>query len=397
MDASLKDLVMQSRLNSVDDDAFINRINQLTIEVGTDILGVLFQLLVGVTIPPKQLPRQWDNILLHRQNLRQQVGREIDITAAMCDYLKTSTDYLHFPCLREVTEIENVIRDTIHDKLTGLFNRNYFDQTYQQQTSFAKRYKEDFSILFLDLDDFKVINDTHGHLAGDRVLQEVGRVILNEKRDSDIAARYGGEEFILLMNRTDNVSAFVCAERLRKRVEKLSLKHNGKRFRVTISGGIASYPYNTRSPEKLLRLADSAVYLSKGAGKNCISHFKVEKRRYLRVKINEPVIVKELDFSDSKIFTGISKDICVGGILFENPAPLPLGSLIKVKIDVSGKEPLIIIGNVVRIEAFGQNRYDIGITTSFKELDKMLTNEIAGILQAEDSELEDRDPDNVKQ
>jgi len=135
-------------------------------------------------------------------------------------------------------------------------------------------------------------------------------------------------------------------------------------------------------------LADSAVYLSKGAGKNCISHFKVEKRRYLRVKINQPVMAKELDFNKSKVFSGKSKDICVGGILFENPEPLPLGSLITVKIDVNGKEPIIIIGSVVRIEAFGENRYDIGMTTSFKELDKILTDEIAGILQSDESTLD---------
>jgi diguanylate cyclase (GGDEF)-like protein len=390
MDASLKDVVSKSRLNSANDDAFISNINKLTDELGADVLAAVFQLLVGVDVPPKQLARQWENTQHHRQTLRKLLDRDIDIASAMCDYLQTNTDYLQFPCLREMTEIENVIHDTIHDKLTGLFNRNYFDQTYKQQISFAKRYKEDFAILFLDLDDFKFINDTHGHLAGDRVLQEVGKVIRTEKRDSDIAARYGGEEFVLLMNRTDNISAFVCAERLRKSIEQLTIKHGNKRFRVTISGGIASYPYNTRSPEKLLRMADNAVYISKGAGKNCISHFKEEKRRYLRVKINQPVMVKKLDFSTSKIFAGHSKDICVGGILFENPEPLPLGTLITVKIDITGKQPIILIGNVVRIEAFAENKYDIGMTTSFKELDKTLTNEIACILQADDQEQDEQ-------
>ena len=225
------------------------------------------------------------------------------------------------------------------------------------------------------------MNDTYGHLAGDAALTEIAAVILKEKRDSDIAARFGGEEFVLLMTHTDNVSAFIFAERLRKQIELLAITYRDQVIKLTVSGGIASFPFNSEDPKQLLQMADSAVYLAKGAGKNTISLFKEEKRRYLRIKIHQPVLAKELDFNNSTTFTGISKDICIGGILFENNAPLPLGALIKVRVPVNGGAPVMLIGTVVRVEDFENGRYDIGMTTSFKEMDKIANNEIAGILR----------------
>jgi hypothetical protein len=151
---------------------------------------------------------------------------------------------------------------------------------------------------------------------------------------------------------------------------------------LTISGGIASFPFNSPNPEQLLHMADNAVYLSKGAGKNRISHFKKEKRRYLRVKIHQPILAKELDFNNSQVLAGTSKDISVGGILFENDSPLPLGALIKVKVPVSDGPPVMLIGTVVRVESHENGRYDIGMTTSFKEMDKIANTEIGSILRS---------------
>ena len=185
---------------------------------------------------------------------------------------------------------------------------------------------------------------------------------------------------MLLLTHTDNVSAYVFAERLRRRIESLEFRYQDQLIRLTASGGIASFPLHSQDPAKLLQMADSAVYLAKGAGKNRIAHFKEEKRRYLRVKIQQPVLAKELDFHNSETYTGMSKDICVGGILFENSAPLPLGALITVKVPVTGSDPIILLGNVVRVEEFDSGRFDIGMTTSFKKMDKIANAEIASIL-----------------
>ena len=381
MDLTLQKTLTQYMLESKNDDSFIKKVNKLVTIAGPEVLQIVFRLLAGLDIAPEKCPEYWEKIQIHRQKLSQLLGRNVDIITALCDYLQSTTRFLHHPRLIEASQYETVIHETINDKLTGLFNRPYFDEAFTRQVALANRYHEDFSVLFLDIDNFKEVNDTFGHLAGDLALQKIAAVITEEKRDSDIAARFGGEEFVLLMTHTDNVSAFVFAERLRKKIEKITISYREQNFKVTVSGGIASFPFNSEDPKQLLQMADSAVYLAKGAGKNTICHFKEEKRRYLRVKIHQPVLAKELDFNNSTPFTGTSKDICIGGILFENNAPLPLGSLIKVKVPVNVGSPVMLIGTVVRVEDFGNGKFDIGMTTSFKEMDKIANNEIAGILR----------------
>lgn len=380
MDQPLKQTVLKLKLATDGDDAFIGQVKALYCTRGPVVLQAAFQLLAGIDIPERNCEEHWERALQHRSKLINRLERTIDFTTALSDYLQTETTLLQHPRLIEAALYENVIQETHHDKLTGLFNRPYFDEAYNQQVSLAQRYYHDLSVVFLDIDNFKDINDTYGHLAGDEALKNVAEIITQEKRESDIAARYGGEEFVLLLTYTDNVSAFVFAERLRKRIQNLEFRYQNQLIKLTVSGGIASFPLHSQDPQKLLLMADNAVYLAKGAGKNKIAHFKEEKRRYLRVKIQQPVLAKELDFDDSATFAGTSKDICVGGILFENSASLPLGALITVKVPVNGSDPIILIGNVVRVEAFDNGRFDIGMTTSFKKMDKIANAEIASIL-----------------
>lgn len=380
MDQTLKKTILGYILETHSDEMFIKKMDALRLSKGIAAYHTLFKLLAGIDIPQESSEEHWIKALEHRQELMLLLGRNVDITTSLSDYLQNATNFLNHPRLIEATFYENVVHETIHDKLTGLFNRPYFDEAYSQQVSLAKRYQDDFTILFLDIDNFKDINDNFGHLAGDEALRQIGEIINLQKRDSDVAARYGGEEFVLLLTHTDNVSGFIFAERLRQAIESLKVYYHDQCIKLTISGGLASFPFNSQHPEQLLQMADNAVYLSKGAGKNRISHFKKEKRRYLRVKIHQPILAKELDFSDSQTFAGTSKDICVGGILFENDAPLPLGSLIKVKVPVSEGPPVMLIGTVVRVEAHENGLYDIGMTTSFKEMDKIANNEIGSIL-----------------
>lgn len=380
MDLPLKKTLLSYMLETEGDDAFIRKVDALYSDQGSEVLQTVFKLLAGLDIPNGGCEEHWKRALRHRQNLIHQLNRDVDITTALSDYLQTTTDFLQHPRLIEATQYENVVHETIHDKLTGMFNRPYFDEAYSQQVSLAKRYQHDLTIIFLDIDNFKDINDTFGHMAGDEALKKIASAIEQEKRDSDIAARYGGEEFVLLLTYTNSVSAFIFAERLRKKIESLEFNYHDRLIKLTVSGGIASYPFHSQDPQKLLQMADNAVYLAKGAGKNRIAHFKEEKRRYLRVKIHQPILAKELDFHNSQTFSGISKDICVGGILFENNDPLPLGALIKVKVPVTDGTPLILIGTVVRVEAFENGKYDVGMTTSFKEMDKIANAGIANIL-----------------
>ena len=151
------------------------------------------------------------------------------------------------------------------DGLTGLFNRRYFDAALESEWSRHKRYQSGMSILMFDVDHFKRFNDTHGHECGDRVLQELAR-LLNEIEDpTAIACRYGGEEMVMICVDTDQEKALILAEVIRKRVEAFVIDG----LRVTVSIGVAgSPPQRPVSAVALLKLADTALYAAKTAGRN---------------------------------------------------------------------------------------------------------------------------------
>jgi diguanylate cyclase (GGDEF)-like protein len=381
MNFSLHQQLSQWLFETGNEAEVIDKINNLCATDGEVVLQTFFKLIANINVPLPACSHHWAKCLEHQEKISRVLGRKVALATTLCDYLQTSTDLLPHACLIDVSTYNHIVHETIHDKLTGLYNRPYFDEAFVQQTSLACRYQHDLTVLFLDLDNFKTVNDTYGHLAGDLVLQKVSETILREKRDSDIAARFGGEEFVLLLTHTDNLSAYALGERLRRAIAAQEITYQGEHIPVTVSGGIASYPLNSTSPDELLKMADSAVYLAKGEGRNRICQYKEEKRRYLRVKISQPILAKELDFEKSVIHSGTSKNISVGGLLFENPEELALGTLVTLQISVNNAEPLIIIGKVVRIEQFEDGRFDIGVTTSFKELDKIATNEVAEILK----------------
>jgi diguanylate cyclase (GGDEF)-like protein len=378
---SLRAAIIDCRSSAKDDDQFIEELNQLRREQGPMVCRSIFQTLASVDIPRDIAITCWEKVLAHREMLIGTLKRKISLMTAMCDFLGSETNYLGSPRLVDVSTFERVIRESMFDGLTGLFNRQYFDEVFEHQISQAKRYDTDLSVLFLDVDNFKEINDSFGHIVGDTALMKIGNIIRNKKRDSDIAARFGGEEFVLLMPHTDSINAFILADRIRREVETEEFTAHGKPFRLTISGGLASFPMNATVPAELLHMADSATYLAKGSGKNTICLYKKDKRRYLRVKLTQPVLIKELGFADSKTFEGISRDICIGGIMFENETSLPIGAHVQVSIAFKGNAPLLLIGTIVRVESFNSGSYEIGMTFSFKEMEKIANTEIAQFLR----------------
>ena len=378
---SLRAAIIGYRSSAGDDDHFIENLNQLRREQGPMVCRSIFQTLASIDLPRDTAADYWEKVLARREMLIRTLDRKISLMTAMCDFLGSETTYLSSPRLVDVSTYERVIHESMFDGLTGLFNRQYFDEVFEHQISQAKRYDTDLSILFLDVDNFKDINDSLGHIVGDAALTKIGNIIRCKKRDSDIAARFGGEEFVLLMPHTDSINAFILADRIRREIEKEEFAAHGKLFRLTISGGLASFPMNATNPADLLHMADSATYLAKGSGKNTICLYKKDKRRYLRVKLTQPVLIKELGFSDSKTFEGTSRDICIGGILFENETPLPLGAHVQVSIAFKGNAPLLLIGTIVRVESFNGGNCEIGMTFSFKEMEKIANTEIAQFLR----------------
>jgi diguanylate cyclase (GGDEF)-like protein len=165
---------------------------------------------------------------------------------------------------------EVVSEQAITDELTGLSNPRRFRGLIEKEASRAERFGHPLSLLILDIDDFKQVNDTYGHLQGDEVLRTMGRILLEESRGVDEPARYGGEEFVLALPETGTDGALEVAERVRARVEavRIPLVDGSGAIRVTASLGVATMPDSTREVRGLIAAADAALYRAKGAGKN---------------------------------------------------------------------------------------------------------------------------------
>ena len=161
------------------------------------------------------------------------------------------------------------------DALTKLNNRRCFENCFNKEFARAKRYGNKLSIGIIDVDFFKKINDTYGHLCGDYILQEVAYNIVNNFRQTDFVFRYGGEEFTVILTETSAESAQIPFERLRKTIEEQVFRYDNKDIKVTISAGISS---NTKLQDAwdMLDEADKALYKAKNNGRNRVELFKKE-------------------------------------------------------------------------------------------------------------------------
>ncbi|RJP64266.1 MAG: GGDEF domain-containing protein [Candidatus Abyssobacteria bacterium SURF_17] len=179
--------------------------------------------------------------------------------------------------IRDIAEIEygdKIYRMATTDALTRLLSRDYFFQQYSDLFRRSERYSRPFSLMMVDIDDFKSVNDSYGHPVGDKVLEGIGQMITAVIRYEDLAARYGGEEFVIILPETAPESARNPAERLRRSLEAHQFRAGDATFSVTISVGIASYPDHASTMEELLQKADIALYQAKRSGKNAVRVFQ---------------------------------------------------------------------------------------------------------------------------
>lgn len=207
-------------------------------------------------------------------------AREASFMAGVNDFVAKTSDRVELLArlrahrklavtLRELEESQRELREQANtDVLTRLANRRFFTHIANKELSLMRRQKEHFAVLMMDIDHFKVTNDSFGHAAGDHVLQQVARVLTQNVREEDTVARVGGEEFVVSSPYTNRLAAIVLAERLRKAVESLDIQFEGNQIPVTISIGIAMQPQDGDALETLLAAADERLYTAKNAGRN---------------------------------------------------------------------------------------------------------------------------------
>jgi diguanylate cyclase (GGDEF)-like protein len=179
--------------------------------------------------------------------------------------------------LQEIRSLQHALEEqAIRDPLTGLYNRRYLDDTLERELRRAERQGSTVSVLVVDIDHFKRINDTHGHAAGDEMLKAFAALLRASVRGGDLACRWGGEEFVLLLHAAPSEGAAERAEALRLACSAMQVHFQGVELRATVSIGVACFPAHASTAAGLMRAADEALYAAKGEGRN-------------RVKVGAPV------------------------------------------------------------------------------------------------------------
>jgi diguanylate cyclase (GGDEF)-like protein len=169
---------------------------------------------------------------------------------------------------------DNVEKLAITDPLTHLYNRRFFEEKFGDELLKAEAYKLPLSLIMIDIDHFKLVNDTYGHKVGDKVLEVLALILKANVRDKDIVARYGGEEFMILLPGTDKVGAGKVAERIRKEIEETPLTEVGGPEKFTVSFGVTGFPEDGKELNDLLLKVDQALYEAKKLGRNRVVVYK---------------------------------------------------------------------------------------------------------------------------
>ena len=187
-------------------------------------------------------------------------SRDLGLLEALADYAAIA--------IENARHVQRIHELTITDDCTCLYNARHMNFVLETEIYRSQRYGYEFSLVFIDLDHFKQINDTHGHLSGSKLLGEIGAMIKNNCRLIDFAFRYGGDEFVVLLPQTSKDHAYIVARRLHRMIrETVWLKDTGHNVTLTASVGVASYPHDSRVKSELMHLADEAMYLVKNTSR----------------------------------------------------------------------------------------------------------------------------------
>jgi diguanylate cyclase (GGDEF)-like protein len=216
----------------------------------------------------------------HRRHLKARLGRNVGISVAALDYLLNISREVVTPAIVEHEVLELLERRSVTDPLTGLFNRYHFEATLKREVSRSQRQGTPLSLLLMDVDRLKAVNDGWGHQVGDRVLDRVAAAILDSLRSADVAARYGGDEFAVILPDTDAAAGRVVGTRICEHVRTVVAEiTEAGASGATVSVGLAILPLVAGATgAALIVAADRALYLAKGRGGNCVAEEELSWR-----------------------------------------------------------------------------------------------------------------------
>lgn len=246
-------------------DLLVETLEGLDETVRGQFLRQFFHTIAKIDLPEQQSNEYWQRILQRRRELSESLGRKVALATAMVDVL-SSTNFLRVPVVMEYEELKKLQINAATDSLTELYNRRLFDEYCDKELNRAKRYGQQLAIVILDLHRLKEVNDRHGHLRGDHILQLAATTLRKTLRAADFAFRIGGDEFALLLPQTDTEQAVTLCRRIRALYENevAQLKLD---VAVTLDFGVAVHPQDGDQKSDLLRIADERLYELKRSGR----------------------------------------------------------------------------------------------------------------------------------
>src|SRR5271163_4990157 len=246
-------------------DLLVETLDGLDESVRGQFLRQLFRTIAQIDLTEAQSNEYWDRILMRRRELAENLGKRVSLKTALVDVL-ASTNFLRVPILMEYDEFKKLQINEATDALTGLYNRRLYDEYCDKELNRAKRYGHQLAIVILDLHRLKEVNDRHGHLQGDQVLQLAATTLRKTMRQSDFAFRIGGDEFALLLPQTDPEQATTLCRRIRSQYE-IDIRPLKMDIGVTLDFGVAVHPPDGETKSALMNLADQRLYQLKNAGR----------------------------------------------------------------------------------------------------------------------------------
>ena len=265
--ADLVDLIRQILdEDPLSEDRILRKFDELRQKSNNEFYVDLFRVLLHHRFEPAVAADHWKEILQHCKDLESKLRRSVGFRVAMLDYFINLNKILRNPIVIEISVVDEMMKNSMTDELTMLYNRRYFDRCLRREMKRAERHQVTVGLLILDLDNFKAINDTYGHSTGDMIMRRMGQILKILLRQEDYPCRFGGEEFAVILPHTSLEQAALVAERFRAAIEKEDFGG----VRITCSGGLAAYPDHGSSGSDIFEQADRALYEAKKAGKNRI-------------------------------------------------------------------------------------------------------------------------------
>lgn len=252
------------------------RIEDLKKSLGDKFYSELLFRLSNEYYSHERAERIWKEILRHKRKMSGKMGRNVGISVAALDYLMNVRKQLNDAEFIAEPKMKAILNVAIHDQLTGLYGRAVFESLLHHELHRHSRYGNVVSLIMMDLDDFKLLNDQRGHRHGDKVLARFGRLITDSVREVDIPCRYGGEEFAVILPQT----GLGEAEEIARRICQAARDSHRPDLTTTISLGVANCPQNAGNVEELIKAADQALYQAKSQGKDRVA--VAEKRKPTR-------------------------------------------------------------------------------------------------------------------